>query len=261
MNRNHREKKKEFEAACFAAFRTKVSLGPVVSWSQPEPPDPDILVATSEGNVGIEITRLVISEPKKENQVVAKNMIQAAGDEWSRLGKPPVDVLVYLGNELAMSKEVRKSLVSALLEQVSSSMPKVGCVSELRCADFVSDILTRHLERLRIHRPDHDCQNHWNLGLAAFIPEIGSERIERELADKASAQTRHKGLAKDWLLIVSESGFPASWFTLSSEAKSHTYVTMFDRVFVMPQFPSELIELRITTPGKDQYEPLRPMRT
>jgi len=87
--------------------------------------------------------------------------------------------------------------------------------------------------------------SHWTAGRDGFVPNWDVTDLQTEIDRKKEKPrgycTRYIQI---WLLVVSSFGEPSSWMEMTDEVRLASFISPFDKIFLLSSFPHEVVELR-----------------
>jgi hypothetical protein len=207
--------------------------------------NPDVLIRTSEGMLGVEHTRLYWGN-LKEQESLEDRIVDRAKEMYKVSGGPPLRVNVLFDSNVRLSVKDIDSIAASLNRLVCRYVPDVGEGFELEGWRFVSRGFSPSLMMLFIDRPDKTSEMLWGVGRGGVVPDLPSDSIRKSILDKESKIARYLDkCSRVWLLIVEDGFAPSSYFDISEEVKKETYKSKFDRIFLFRNFCREVIELNV----------------
>lgn len=207
--------------------------------------NPDVLVKTPEGILGIEHTRLYWGE-LKEQESLEQRIVDRAKDMYELSGRPPFYVNVLFDPKIRLGVRDIDLIAASLHRIVCRYVPAVGERFDLEGWRFVSRGFSPSIMMIFIDRPSNSCEMLWGVGRGGAVPELASDSIIAKIQAKESKIDKYLGkCSKIWLLIVEDGFAPSSYFVISDEVKKQIYKSSFDRIFLFRNFSREAIELNV----------------
>jgi hypothetical protein len=208
---------------------------------------PDFLVVTSDHQVGIELTELLIPSDGEPSQVARENFQEQVVDLGARmhadLGGPALDVAVYFGLGTPVTKQTYREVARALVDVVRDNTAVTG-LSEWKNDSLVHPQLTH----VRIFRSEALTTPTWHVWYNGWVPDAEPNWIQNAIDKKASLRSKELSLDQIWLLIVSE-GFRVSSVALfGSSVIEGIYNSPFGRTFLFDRMGKRSIELHTHVP-------------
>jgi hypothetical protein len=207
--------------------------------------NPDVLVRTSEGMLGIEHTRLYLGN-LKEQESLEQRIVDRAKEMYELSGGPPLLVNVLFDSKIRLRVKDIDSIAASLNRLVCNYVPDVGGRFDLEGWRSVSRGFSPSMMMIFIDRPNNSCEMLWGVGRGSAVPDLTSDSIRESIQDKESKLGRYLDkCSKIWLLIVEDGFAPSSYFVISNEVKKEIYKSKFDRIFLFRNFSCEVIELNV----------------
>ena len=230
-------------------FKRCYSNFPEGSWKYPPPPDPDLIVHTNEGDLGIEHTRLFRTDHsngivRQEQESVEDSIVNRAREIYEQSGGPPVNVAVSFNSNIRLGKKDVSSLSTVLAAIAGRYIPDIGQQFILEAVRFIPRPFPREIDIIFIDRHSKS-ETFWTVYRGDNVPSLTSEYIEDKIQTKETRREKYlKRCSKVWLLIVETGGSPSSHFEIPSEVVEKIYKSNFDRIFLLRDFGCEVIELK-----------------
>lgn len=217
---------------------------------------PDVVVKMDSRVIGIEHTRLYREDKDIPSgrqllpqQRLHSQIVDEARQQFRRKHQTPLLLYVEFNEPFNSTKNEIEKLASALASAVEWSLhehrPPDGEVvwvwqwqAERRgipwsgaIRDFCYCIVTPEFES-------------WSPRYGYAVPGVSIDLIEERLRDKESRLDEYRRNCDEvWLLIVTDTGTPASHFEVPDPVVSTTYATGFDRVYLLTILHSDLVRL------------------
>jgi len=257
-----RGKQKEYEARILEAARKVCSIFPSGAIRLSE--EPDLLIKSAGGDLGVEITELLREDtgpfsPVK-NEDFHRKVVRLAEERYRDLDAEPVHVGVMFLDEarcksenpegwrrLADRKVGRKleNMANSLVEFVKNHSGRAGVPTTFKKREMPgqmdADTLPAGFEVISISRPPAA----WASGESATIPPLDREQLRRAIDKKNSLLPRYRANTRDmpiWLLIYSgpsvSRGVP-----IPRVARSWRFPFDFEKVLLFSGMDNEVIEI------------------
>jgi hypothetical protein len=205
--------------------------------------NPDVLVKTREGFLGIEHTRLYWGS-LKEQESLEQRIVDHAKEMYEESGGPPLYINVLFDPNVRLRVKDIDSIASSLYGLICRYVPHVGERIDLEGWRFVSRGFSPAVMMIFLDRPTASCEMSWGVGRGGVVPDLPSDSIRERIQDKESKKARYLGkCSKVWLLLVEDGFAPSSYFDIPDGLKSENYKSTFDRIFLFRNFSREVIEL------------------
>jgi hypothetical protein len=216
--------------------------------------EPDFLVETPSGHVGIELTELHVaaspgSVPVQASLAMRQRTVDRAQAIYAAGGHPPIRCTVFMSNEHIHKSEVEDLATAIASIAIKNLPPGYGSVRE----DYNwlnRDYFPERIHSVAVHRLDAITRTHFNCPGAVWVPHLVTEDIERAIGPKGGKYSAYRTrCAEAWLVVCADTTTMSTWFEFEPPALCATYRAPFERVFVMRQFGSLLHELTIAPSG------------
>ena len=220
---------------------------------------PDLLVKMDSRVIGIEHTRLYREDkgiPSGRQLLPQERLhwqiVDLACQNFRRKRPTPLQLYVEFNEPFNSMKTEIQKLATALAGAVEWSLhehrPRDGEVVEVwqwqaerRGVQWPDGI--RHFSYCTV-RPEFEV---WGPNYGYAVPGVSIDLIEERLRDKESRLDEYRRRCDEvWLLIVTDTGTPASHFEVPDSVVSATYSTGFDRVYLLTIFHRSLLRLSTT---------------
>lgn len=243
------QQQKAEEAYYFKRFCELSGRAEVGTFTQPDPPAPDVLFHEGGKQIGVELTKSVADrQARGVEEDVEKLMIQAKR-RFEASGGPPLLVGIFWKDDARPERAQRKRIEADLSELVNQHQPSVGCETELRWSD-IPDSLQSFVHRVDIRRWPNLKHGLWQAPKATVVPHRRQDEIAERLAAKDAKVAKYREHCEQlWLLLYAEGNKHSSWWQLPNEAAQATYASAFDRVFVLADWPRRVVELQLRQNG------------
>lgn len=209
---------------------------------------PDFLIATSNGKLGIELTRIYNRQISngiipREQEGLEDITIRLAEQKYKEKCNLPVYVHVFFNDSTKLTEEKANFLSDMLAMIVGQSNPTLA---EYSVTDDNFE-LPDELNEIFIRRLPQSESIFWESPKAGWFPQLSSRQIEEEIARKEKKLILYrKKCNTTWLLLIIEGFGTASTLSISKEALTTTYTTGFNKIFLFRNFESKSHELRIS---------------
>jgi hypothetical protein len=86
----------------------------------------------------------------------------------------------------------------------------------------------------------------WGAAYGYGVPKLTPEQIQQVIREKETHLPQYRTRCDiAWLLVVTNTGIPASHFDIPDELKRHLFLTAFERLYLLSPFQRQLTELQI----------------
>ncbi len=198
-------------------------------------------------DLGVEITEFYREEKRKRDESEQELLVGEAQHLYVADDRVPLIVRFFWNDGVSTKRKDRSTLAQTLVAAVVNNMPSVDSWIEIEQDGEPSCPLPSAINSLKIERLSFDMTNNWFSPRFAFVHGCSADEIQAIISRKNSRFLNYEGLCKRlWLLIAIEGTAPSSWCELPAETRSHNYVSVFERVFLLERTPSRVIELPVT---------------
>jgi hypothetical protein len=206
-------------------------------------PAPDFGIHTEDGVIGVEITRIFMSQEAHRQERESDYIIRRAQQIAEGLGCPPV--YAFFGDgESTPSKAGREDAANALAEAVLKNLPPPDGKTELDWQQLWQRPVYKFAKTVRIHRNPHLKNHRWQASRVGVVHEDSSGFLQKEIDRKSARLPEYrKHCTTCWLLIVAESEHPSAFFEPNEVSRTAMYDFSFDRVFFLDALLGKSFEL------------------
>jgi hypothetical protein len=207
---------------------------------------PDFLVATPEGVIGIEVTKIHHADECRQHESECRSLVDAACRLYESESTIPLEVKVHFGRCTQFNKRNRGKFARILANLVLTNIPQPDSWIDLENnwenpGFFPYEIVGLSIIRLSAFR-----RNFWSVPSAGFFQEDFAPKIEAIITTKEHAiSTYETDCTRRWLLIVAEGNSASTFFDPSTKTLQHSYSSSFDRIFLVEAFRRKVWELNI----------------
>jgi hypothetical protein len=86
----------------------------------------------------------------------------------------------------------------------------------------------------------------WGPTYGYAVAKLVPEQLEQVIREKETRLTQYRTRCDTaWLLVVTNTGIPASHFDIPNGLKQHLFPTAFERLFLLSPFQRQLAELQV----------------
>jgi hypothetical protein len=230
-------------------FKRCYSDFPEGRWEYPPPPDPDLMVYTNGGVLGIEHTRIFRTDHsngivRQEQESLEERIVNRAREIYEQYGGPPLHVAVSFNSNIRLGKKDVASISTFLAGIVARYIPDVGQQVILEASRFIPRPFPREVDIIFIDRYGKS-EMFWTVYRGDTVPTLTTELIEDKIQNKEAKREKYLSrCSKIWLLIVETGGAPSSHFDIPRAVVEKVYKSNFDRIFLLKDFGCEAIELK-----------------
>jgi hypothetical protein len=221
----------------------------------PDGRGPDFLVATDEGDVGIEVTELHREEARsrigrRQMEGIREQVLAGAKKSWDNSSGVPLEVHVHFNEHHTPYKDEIRCVVAALVMFVQANIPALGGYVHFRRDEPEATGLPTEVHAISIIRLPTHTRSYWLGPDSEWEATLSPEQLQAKIASKNQKVARyHFSVNVLWLLLVLDSRRPSGWFDLDSAALDAVYDSLFARTFVFDRFSATIHELKTRLPG------------
>ncbi len=232
-----------FHLECFLQARGVLLSG------EPVPGEaPDFLLPTSEGLIGVEVSRFHRApEPGERSRVeidgLRKLCVSVAHRAYRAAGGPPLWVTLHFAHDdhatKADARVTGERLAEALLKQ---PLPR-------SLADGTLDVAWEHLPptvtSCRVRASEDGAADHWSGDSGGWVAPVAPHHIQRALTAKQARLASYRQKApRVWLLLVHDMFREPQPAELTDEAAEHVYQHGFDAAWWVEVHSKRIVALR-----------------
>jgi hypothetical protein len=226
--------RKGIEREQFARFRSLCQCGLKGSITQPEPPEPDIVVPTSNGLVGVELTAIHPNGSQSRwQESEQKELLDLAKKLYRTRGHAPINIWVHWGRSPAILRSNRSILAQRLCDLVAER-----CSPEWGYLEVADSALTEFGE-LPIAHLGFAAASSWDgadWGEGAFhrVAPLGVPEVQAFL-DREDPKTRRyrEVYASIWVVLLCETAGPSTWGVTVKDVWRVEFKSSFQRAFLV----------------------------
>lgn len=208
---------------------------------------PDFLVATSEGLLGIEVTKIHHANEPRQQESECRSLVDAACRLYENESTIPVEVKVHFGGSTQFNKRNRGKFARILANLVLTNIPRPNSLLSLDNNWENPGFFPYEIAGLSIIRLSAFRRNFWSVRSAGFFQEDFAPKIEAIIAIKEHAMRTYKtDCIERWLLIAAEGNSASTFFDPSKKTRQHSYRSSFDRIFFLEAFRRKVWELNVS---------------
>ena len=206
---------------------------------------PDIIIATPQGKIGVEITSLH-NDKLKQKESECEQAVLAARKIYEKKNLPNLHVSVHIGGKNSFNRATRNKFATAIANLVAANIPLPGKYSEVENSWNDPNQFPYEINSICIYRYSWSDKNIWTAPSAGFYREHFIEDLQRVISEKDLKLNGYSQDCKEqWLLVVAENSSPSTFFDPSEITVNHVYKSAFAKVFIMEMFKVKLFELKL----------------
>ena len=208
---------------------------------------PDFLVATSDGVIGIEVTRIHHANEPRQQESEYRSLVSAACRLYESESTIPLEVKIHFGGSTQFKKRNRDKFARILANLVLTNIPRPDSWISLENNWENPTFFPYEIAGLSIIRLSALRRNFWSVPSAGFFQEDFAPKIEATIAIKENAISNYGTVhIARWLLIVAEGNNASTFFDPSTKTLQHSYRSSFDRIFFLEAFRRRVWELNVS---------------
>lgn len=207
---------------------------------------PDFVLATEQGEIGIEVTKLHREAPasglgRRQMEGIREQILVAAKKLWDEAGEGPIEVHVHFNHHRTPFKHEIAGAASNLVNFVQSNRPPVG---EHLHFSWNDTKLPDGAHAISVVLLGAHTRSYWLGADSDWEQPLSAEQLQARISSKNQKIARYRAAANVvWLLIVLDSRRFSGWFDLESAALLETYESLFTRTIVFDRFSGIVREL------------------
>lgn len=184
--------------------------------------EPDFLIDTPRGPLGIELTELHIAAPDASTPLQAslamrQRTVNRAQEIYTGGGHPAIRCSVFMSDQHIRKQDV-EGLATAIAHIAIKNLPPVsGSVRE----DYNwlnRDYFPEAIHSIAVHRLD-GMTTHFTCPGAVWVQHLAAEDLKRAIEPKESKYSAYRKRCMDaWLLICADTTAMSTWFSFDSPA-------------------------------------------
>jgi hypothetical protein len=259
MNRKYDSKREErFHLRVFAKCYSEFPVG---RCRYGRPPDPDLVVHTEQGRIGIEHTRLfrIADQPNKPMQrqeALQNRIVTNARDTYRAAGGRDAHLSVYFDDRVTLGKADVAMYSDKLADAMRVIEAELG--SHIK-ADVPIQIHNWEYNRRfpnglpagfqllyfdYVSKPGFEC---WGVAHGTVVPLLRQDHIQAKIDNKEKRLAGYRANCQQvWLLIVADGSTPSTRFDFPADVRTIPYKSHFDRAFLMESFSNLIVNLSLT---------------
>lgn len=240
---------KAYELAQFQRFSAACHCVPTGEWDQPREPEPDLVVKSTGGHIGVELTELhPSSEASRRDEGEQDGSTGAALRLYEAAGHPPVAVSVMWNSHPSIAKLDRITFAQLLYNLIVTHLPPANDFRRVEGSEALGGRLP--VECLTILRTDFHKSNFWSNARFGFVDPCRAADVQGriELEDVKVARYGATYVSR-WLVLVKGAAGPSTWGLVIDEVWQTPFRSRYDRVFLVEQDLGRCSELVVVPVG------------
>ncbi len=212
--------------------------------------NPDFLVETAEGTLGIELTRIFMPgllgwSTLQEQEALRRRVADEAKRIYDATSLPPLHVSLFFNEQFLITKRDVGELAKMLAEVAIRNLPEPDSRKEEEYNWINRSCFPEQLVAVTCHRYASMDASTWSTPAAAFLAKLSPAELQAELDRKADKGGLYrKKCTKVWLALCTYGEGLSSMVELTEDAIPHAYESPFDRAFFF-RWPRQVYELRL----------------
>lgn len=213
--------------------------------------EPDVIIHTANGLLGIEHTRIFRKDDtdeivRQEQESLEQRIVDKARSIYENGGGPPLYVTLAFIPAIKLAKNEVNSISSRIASIVRDHIPNEGQHHILDACQLPAKYLPRQISAVFVDRFYNQREMFWAVMRSDNIPNISSEQIQEIIHNKDIHVRKYlERCSEVWLVIVQDGFAPSSGFDLSEGVLMKVYKSAFKRVFLFRNFEYETHELKV----------------
>jgi len=246
MSLNQKRAQKELELKQFSRFQSLCRSVPSGSFYQPDPPEPDIVLRTPQGSVGIELTAIHPNGASRRwQESEQEELLNLAKEFYRERGHDPISIWVHWSRNPPLLKATRRPLADQLCRLVVEH-----CSPEWTLREVDEAVLARYQELPVAHLGFAVASSwdgaDWREGAFHEVAPLGIPEVQSYLEREEEKASRYREVYSSlWLVLLCESAGPSSWGATLKEVWTVAFRSSFQRVFLVELGHRTCGELRI----------------
>jgi len=212
---------------------------------------PDFVVHTRDGSVGIEHTEMFQPGPSHGGSLQAQESLRQritdrARDLHEQAGGQPLHVAVLFDPRVRIRKQDIQGIARALARFVRKGNVEPDSITQVKRTWETDDTFPKGIVQIQVCRHPGGKQSCWSCLNADYVPPITREDVQGIIERKECKFNVYRAKCPEvWLLIVADSHSAASTIDVTRRAVEYCYETRFDRVFFFWHWDCRFVELRL----------------
>jgi hypothetical protein len=244
-------KKREIESGHFEVFRSGLLDFPDGKVLHED--NPDFLVITEEGPLGIELRQLFhprpdVGPPLQALESNREAVLKQAREMCELDDLPPLFVCVDFDLCTPIPAGRRSLIAHKLFQLCADFLPSEGAPVELKRESLNSKFLPREIRELHIQRIGR--RHHWTDIEAGMVLEDARQLLQNAINEKASKLDSYlRRCNRCWLLLTADAFRPSNFIDIDEATRSHTYESPFEKTYFLNCFDGDPIRLQTVKSG------------
>lgn len=230
-----------------ANFENFLHLGSITfdRYQSQEPPEPDIIAWRDGAAFGIELTNFHRQREKQIESEEDRVLERALAIYNSRRG-PSLLLSLRWAPHFKVCQTVREEIAEKIATLALNNTPPPNQWIILDWNQFDRQLMCA-VDHIALYASPEGVPAHWDTGRGAVVQSWDFPSLQQELDRKKEKPKKfRRQYHETWLLIVSEFGTPSSWMEMNDPTKNSTFISSFDKVFLLSSFPLQVVELQLS---------------
>lgn len=212
--------------------------------------EPDFLISTREGPLGIEVRQIFKSDdnrpPRQATESEARCIVAQAQETAVNRDLPGLAVAVTFSPYTSLKKSARSQHAASLFEAIAKHMPEEGrTIRSGHDLDLPWKDLPKFVSQLRIFRPPEPCAHFWRVHGGGWVQTDCVDLLTEAIDAKNKLLSAYLDkCSRCWLVLAAEGFDDSNLIQPAQESAQHIYHSLFDRTFYLEVFSRNVVELR-----------------
>lgn len=218
-----------------------------IALARSAPPEPDVCASTDAGDIGIELTHLVLSADIARREGEQQRVMENARRAFDAHSSERVDVRAAWADDIEFKKANRPALVGRLLAEVRDLVGEPGEVVT-RCAfpQIAPPPKDPAFEYIEVVRDDTLVESGFGLSLGWSPSARGILFLQDQIERKHSKPKNYRRSYREcWLVLVHGGHSEAMSVVLQEPVWAHHFETPYQRAFILFRDESKVSELKV----------------
>jgi hypothetical protein len=213
--------------------------------------EPDLIVRTTNGLLGIEHTRVFRTDHangivRQKQESLEQRIVDQAKNTYAYNAGPSLYVTLAFVSKIALAKNEVSTISAQVSNIVSRHIPNEGQHLVLDACKLPADYLPRQISAIFIDRLKNQREMFWAVMRSDNIPNLSSAQVQEIIRNKDVHLQKYRARCSEvWLLIVQDGFTPSSGFDIPEEVLGKAYKSGFERLFLFKSFECETHELNV----------------
>jgi hypothetical protein len=213
-----------------------------------ETESPDFVVTTSNGKIGIEVTKIhrqATSNRLKREESEQEKIANEAVRIFETMNSVALEVKIHFSADNEFNKRNRRRLATAIASLVNAYAPTEDGPCVLQNNWTNPETFPYEIDAIGIYRLASLKRNFWSVASAGFVQEDFVAEMQIVIAKKDALIASYQTCSEYWLLIAAEGNRASTFFCPSRTTLEHRYCSAFQRIFFLEAFTKKVSELEL----------------